>query len=91
MRALPNLLSGLRLAAAPALLALAFAGRREAFLWVLGGSLVTDALDGLAARALDARSELGRRLDSWGDYVTVLAAVPGVLLLWPDVMRREWP
>ena len=91
MRALPNLLSGLRIAAAPVLLALAFAGRREAFLWVLAGSLATDALDGLAARALDARSELGRRLDSWGDYATALAVLPGVWLLWPDVVRREWP
>ncbi len=91
MRSLPNLLSGFRLLAAPVLLALAFAGRREAFLWVLGASLASDALDGLAARALGARSELGRRLDSWGDYVTMLAVVPGVVLLWPEVVRREWP
>lgn len=91
LRSLPNLLSALRLIAAPALLALAFTGRREAFLWVLAGSLVSDALDGLAARALDARSEKGRRLDSWGDYATTLAALPGAWLLWPDLIRREWP
>lgn len=52
--------------------------------------LVTDALDGFLARRLKAQSELGRRLDSVGDYLTVAAGVAGMALLWPEIVRREW-
>ena len=51
---------------------------------------MTDALDGFLARRLHAVSDLGRRLDSYGDYATVGATVAGVWLLWPAVMQQEW-
>ncbi len=89
---LPNLLSLMRLACAPIMVALAFAtGSKAWFLALFGGALVTDALDGFLARRLRAESDLGRRLDSWGDYAMTVAVVVGIWRLWPDVMRREWP
>jgi phosphatidylglycerophosphate synthase len=89
---LPNLLSALRLVLAPVMVIEAAAGgSRAGFLILFGAALVTDALDGYLARRLHAVSDLGRRLDSWGDYVMTAAAVAGIWLLWPDVMRREWP
>lgn len=57
---------------------------------LFGAMLVTDALDGFLARWLKAQSELGRRLDSAGDYLTVAAGAAGIALLWPEIVRREW-
>ena len=89
---LPNQLSFIRLGSAPVLVAVAWlTGSRVAFLIVLGIALLTDAFDGYLARRWGAESDLGRRLDSWGDYVVTSAAVVGIWRLWPAVMREEWP
>jgi phosphatidylglycerophosphate synthase len=69
-RQLPNLLSGLRLALVPALLALAWSGHPTAFLCLFALALSTDVLDGYLARRWHASSELGAKLDSWGDLAT---------------------
>lgn len=91
LKALPNGLSLLRLACAPVLvIAAAATGSRPWFWGIFGAMLLTDALDGFLARRLQAVSDLGRRLDSYGDYATVGATVAGVWLLWPAVMQREW-
>lgn len=90
-RMLPNGLSLLRLAGAPALVVIAAAtDSRRWFGVVFGVMLLTDGLDGFLARRLHAESDLGRRLDSYADYATILATVTGLCLLWPAVMRREW-
>ena len=89
---LPNLLSLTRLACAPLMVASAFeTGSRPWFFALLGIALLTDALDGFLARRLHAESDLGRRLDSWGDYAMTSAVVVVIWILWPDVMQREWP
>lgn len=91
-QALPNLLSVLRLVLSALMVVVAgTAGSRRWFLILLGAALVTDALDGFLARRWRAVSDLGRRLDSWGDYVMTAAAVAGLWLLWPEMVRREWP
>ena len=69
-RQLPNLLSGLRLALVPALLALAWSDHPTAFLCLFAFSLSTDVVDGFLARRWKAGSELGAKLDSWGDLAT---------------------
>ncbi len=57
----------------------AFRGRLDiAFLLMLGASLA-DFLDGLAARALDAYSDLGKELDSLSDLVS-FGVLPSVML-----------
>lgn len=92
LKHLPNLLSVVRLACAPLMVASAFEnGSRSWFFALFGAALLTDALDGFLARRLHAESDLGRRLDSWGDYAMTVAVVAGIWLLWPEVMRREWP
>ena len=88
-QAIPNLVSMLRIGIAAAMVPTAALHWRAPFVVMLASALVTDALDGFLARVLDAGSALGRRLDSWGDYALILALVPGLFLLWPDVMRRE--
>lgn len=91
MKALPNLLSLFRLGCAPAMAVAALEGARGWFLALLAAALLTDALDGVLARFLHAESEMGRRLDSLGDYTTVAALALGLWRLWPELMRREWP
>lgn len=86
---IPNTLSWLRIILAASLLPVALTGHPHLFLGVLGCAFVSDAMDGFLARRLEASTELGRRLDSWGDYVLVATVLPGLVILWPDVMRRE--
>ena len=66
----PNLLSSLRLLLVPALLALAWNEKPVAFLWLFAFSLSTDLVDGYLARRWKAGSEMGAKLDSWGDLAT---------------------
>ena len=90
LKQLPNLISSIRLAAAAAMVGVTAAtGSRRWFLILLGLALVTDALDGFLARRLKAESELGRKLDSWGDYAVVTAVAYGLWALWPDMVHHE--
>ena len=86
---IPNLLSGFRLLAAPVMLYLAWIGKPLSFLVLLAISLSTDAIDGFLARRLNWQSELGARLDSWGDFTTYITVPLGAWWLWPDILRRE--
>ncbi len=86
---LPNLLSVSRLVFVPALLLLAWAGRPFAFLALLTFSLATDLADGPIARRRGHVTELGGRLDSWGDLATYLTVPVCAWWLWPDVIRGE--
>jgi len=56
--------------ARPPPLWLAWAGHPTALLLTFASSLSTDLLDGTLARSLRSGSELGAKLDSWGDLVT---------------------
>jgi cardiolipin synthase (CMP-forming) len=89
LRHLPNLLSLARLAASPALLALALAGRRQAFAWLLFAALATDAADGRIARRFGLVSRTGALLDSVADALLLLAIACGVALLFPDDLVRH--
>lgn len=84
-----NLLSCLRLASIPILLALAALGLRSAFLWVLAAAWATDAIDGPLARALKQDSALGARLDSKADRGLMIVIALGVVWLWPEIAMRE--
>lgn len=72
MKNLPNVLTIARILLSLCLFPLA--GRRAAFLIVYGVCGLTDWLDGLLARRLQAQSALGARLDSMADLVWFSAA-----------------
>ena len=86
---IPNCLSASRLVLVPVLLYLAYYGHGDAFLILLAGSLLTDGLDGYLARLWNQTSELGARLDSWGDLFTYMAMLLGLYLLWPDIFQQQ--
>jgi phosphatidylglycerophosphate synthase len=91
MKSLPNILSASRLVFAPVMVLVAATTHSQPwFLGLFGAALLTDALDGFLARRLRSESDLGRRLDSWGDYAIITAVVAGLALLWPDDLQREW-
>lgn len=88
---LPNLLSAARMLLMPTALTAALADSKTWFTVLLAAALATDAIDGLVARWLHAESDLGRKLDSAADYLTMLMGLAGIALLWPGIMHRELP
>jgi len=86
---IPNLLSLFRIAAAPFLLLAGWYEESTLFFVLFGLMLLSDALDGIIARMLDQTSELGARLDSYGDITTYLTTPLAAWWLWPDLIRAE--
>ncbi|TAN70774.1 MAG: CDP-alcohol phosphatidyltransferase [Methylobacter sp.] len=86
---LPNLLTGFRFVAAPALLWFAWHNHPIAFMELLAIAFVTDLLDGMAARLTGQVTEFGATLDSWADVITYLTIALCCWWLWPDVVKRE--
>ena len=86
---MPNALSAFRIACVPLLLALAFQGATGGFLVLFALGLASDVLDGILARRLGQESELGARLDQWGDFALWAALPVGALWLWPEILWRE--
>ncbi len=88
---LPNLVSLIRVLLAPVLLALAVAQQPMLFLATLIFTVFTDVLDGFLARYLNQITELGSRLDSWGDFIVYSTMAVSAWVLWPDIVIRELP
>ena len=88
---LPNVITSVRLAVAPALAVLALYGRPDLFLYLFLALEATDLLDGLLARLLDQKSELGARLDSVADLVMYGLLLGGLAVLEGEVLLGEWP
>ena len=86
---LPNLISLLRIAIAPLLFGLAFAGLETWFLGLLIVSALTDALDGFLARRLKLITRLGSHLDSIGDFTIYGTMAICAWILWPEITRQE--
>lgn len=86
---IPNLLSILRLLMAPLMLFAAWMGRGDFFIGIFVTALFTDWLDGFLARRMKMTSELGARLDSWGDLMVYLCMPLAIWWLWPEIIRQE--
>ncbi len=93
---IPNAVTLLRIAAAPLVgwLVWAFLTNnsyefKEVYAGLAFGifslAALTDWLDGFLARALDATSEFGAKLDLWADKVLVFAVLIGVLAVYPMI------
>lgn len=72
---LPNLLTLVRAALAPTFVVLYVRGETAAALAVFAAAAATDLLDGLAARLLDQRTELGTLLDPIADKLLAVFAL----------------
>jgi len=86
---IPNLLSLLRLVLTPLFLLAAYIGQHNLFWLLFLIALLSDAADGYLARRLGQTSELGARLDSWGDCAVYCATPLAVWWLWPEIIRAQ--
>jgi CDP-diacylglycerol--glycerol-3-phosphate 3-phosphatidyltransferase len=84
MRALPNILTLVRLAALPLLAWLLLSAEGPTAPWaglVFGVVAATDLLDGYLARRFDAESRFGRIADPLADRLLVLVGLIGLIVL----------
>lgn len=86
---LPNFVSLIRLLMAPVLLWLAVTQQHDWFIIALVFAVFTDVLDGFLARALSQITEMGSRLDSWGDFVIYSVMAISAWILWPEIVIAE--
>ena len=86
---IPNSLSLFRIIAAPFLLLTGWFEMPTLFFILFGLMLLSDILDGIIARMWDQTSELGARLDSYGDILTYLSTPLAAWWLWPDIIKEE--
>jgi CDP-diacylglycerol--glycerol-3-phosphate 3-phosphatidyltransferase len=86
---LPNLVSLIRILMAPVLFYFALTQQPYWFIGVLLFAVFTDVLDGFLARTLRQITELGSRLDSWGDFIIYSTMAICSWILWPDIIQRE--
>ena len=87
LRHVPNVLSGARALAVPALAVLALLRLETAFTWVLIPALLSDIFDGLIARAFGLESKVGAMLDSVADTLLLFVSVYGIWVFHPEVIR----
>ncbi|GGA85709.1 phosphatidylglycerophosphate synthase [Arenimonas soli] len=80
LRHLPNAITGLRLAMAPVLLWLLWAGYFREALWVAVVAGASDAIDGLLAKRFGWQSRLGSLLDPVADKLLLGCAFVGLWL-----------
>ena len=86
---LPNAVSFIRILMAPVLFYLAVQQQPEWFLIALIFTVFTDVLDCFLARVLDQITEMGSRLDSWGDFIIYTTMAVCAWILWPDILLEE--
>jgi phosphatidylglycerophosphate synthase len=79
MWTIPNIISLFRIVAAPVMWLLIYHDQREAFRWLLTAAFFTDAIDGYLARKLNQVTKLGSILDSYGDSLTILTGIAGLI------------
>ena len=87
---LPNALTLVNLLLGIVAIIMVFRGRNEyVAAWVIFAAALFDLFDGLAARALNAKSEFGKALDSLADMVSFGVAPTIILYQWLFVVLTE--
>lgn len=86
---IPNAISLIRILMAPLLFYLAIEQQPNWYIAALLFAEFTDVLDGFLARTLNQITEMGSRLDSWGDFIIYSTIAVCAFILWPDILQRE--
>ncbi len=79
-----------RIFAVPILIVFIWLGERELFSWFMLISYATDAIDGYLARKLKISSARGSQLDSYGDQLTLIIALFGLIIFEYGFMRDNF-
>ena len=88
---LPNSISLFRLLLAPVMLLASYWGHPLAVKMLFGVAVISDLFDGILARAMELRTELGAKLDTIADLTTYVALFFCFLFLWPDFIHDAYP
>lgn len=86
---IPNILSVFRIVSAPIMLIVSLYGLSNVFLVIFLLAFISDGLDGLIARRFNCESEVGGRLDTWGDFALFSVLPFCIYLLWPSIVFEE--
>jgi len=78
-----------RVIAAPFLVLLLWLDERQLFAWFLLISYSTDAIDGYLARKLKITSPRGSQLDSFGDQITLVVGLIGLLVFETEFIKNN--
>ena len=78
---IPNFITSLNLLSGCIGIGLVFGGTIIAASYMIGIAAIFDFLDGMAARLLNVRSELGKQLDSLADLIS-FGMLPGIILFY---------
>lgn len=78
-----------RVLAAPFLILLLWLDERQLFAWFLLISYSTDAIDGYLARKLKITSPRGSQLDSFGDQITLVIGLVGLLVFENEFIKKN--
>ena len=78
-----------RVVAAPFLVLLLWLDKRHFFAWLLLISYLTDAIDGYLARKLKIASPRGSQLDSFGDQITLVVGLIGLLVFENEFIKKN--
>ncbi len=73
IRSVPNVVTGLRLIAVPAVVMLLLSNSLTAAFWIIVAAGISDGLDGYLAKRLDAVTRLGTYLDPLADKALLIA------------------
>jgi phosphatidylglycerophosphate synthase len=84
---LPNLISLSRVIAAPVMWVLIYTDHETAFRWLLTFAFFTDLIDGVIARKLKQVTRTGSILDSYGDSLTILSGIAGLIRFRPGLFE----
>lgn len=84
---LPNLLSIYRIIIFPVIIYFIIGGKESLYALFIVINLFTDILDGMLARMLNMKTEIGARLDSMGDNLTYALAFAGILVFKTEEIR----
>jgi CDP-diacylglycerol--glycerol-3-phosphate 3-phosphatidyltransferase len=78
-----------RIIAVPLLFTFVLLEERVWFTWFLLISYATDGIDGFLARRLKITSARGSQLDSFGDQITLVMALAGLIVFEPEFIREN--
>ena len=86
---IPNILSVSRIVSAPIMLIVSLYGLSNVFLVIFLVAFISDGLDGFIARRFNCESEVGGRLDTWGDFAVFSLLPFCAIILWPEKVLQE--
>jgi phosphatidylglycerophosphate synthase len=85
---IPNVISTFRIVAAPVMWLLMYFDQKDAFTWLLTAAFFSDSIDGYIARKLNQVTKLGSVLDSYGDSLTIISGIAGLIKFRYDLFRE---